>query len=216
MLDVEICLLWDVCHRVLSPRALFSRGDFMKSLSLGQQWIVFLLALLILGLLYLRFGPAFRSMPPEEVYKEFVVELSGAVTHPGVHLFRYPPTIAEVIGRSGGFQGRLPHDGDPLSDVLETGTLITVTREPSGTTRMTLGRMEAKKLLIFSIPLDLNRTSVEDLCRVPGIGTSLAQEIVAYRERRRGFRSIEELKHVSGVSEKRWMTLRAYLTVLHP
>ena len=188
----------------------------MKSLSLGQQWIVFLLALLILGLLYLRFGPALRSVPPEEVYKEFVVEVSGAVTHPGVRLFRHPPTIAEVIGSAGGFQERLPQSGDPLSDVLETGTLITVTREPSGTTRVTLGRMEAKKLLIFSIPLDLNRASVEDLCRVPGIGTSLAQGIVAYRARRRGFRSIEELKNVSGVSEKEWMTLRSYFTVVQP
>ena len=188
----------------------------MKSLSLGQQWIVFLLVLLILGLLYLRFGPALRSMPPEEVYKEFVVEVSGAVTHPGVHLFRYPPTIAEVIGRAGGLQEKLPHETPPFSDVLETGTLIRVTKDPSGTTRITVERMEAKKLLVFSIPLDLNRTSVEDLCRVPGIGTSLAQEIVAYRERRRGFRSIEELKHVSGVSEKKWMTLRPYLTVVQP
>ena len=216
MLVIDICLLLGACHRVLSPVPLFSRGDSMKFLSLSQQWILFLLTLLILGLLYLRFGPALRSAPPEEVYNEFVVEVSGAVVNPGIHLFRYPPTIAEVIGRAGGFQERLPYDGTPLSEVLETGTLITVTREPSGTTRMTLGRMEAKRLLVFSIPLDLNRASVEDLCRVPGIGESLAQKIVAYRERRRGFRSIEELQHVSGVSEKKWMTLRSYFTVVQP
>ncbi|MDO9350998.1 MAG: helix-hairpin-helix domain-containing protein, partial [Deltaproteobacteria bacterium] len=34
---------------------------------------------------------------------------------------------------------------------------------------------------------------MEDLCLIPGIGESLAREIITYRERRKRFRSVEEL-----------------------
>ncbi len=78
---------------------------------------------------------------------------------------------------------------------------------------MTLGRMEAKKLLVFSIPLNLNRVSVEDLCLVPGVGEPLAREIVTYRDRRKGFRSVEELKNVKGIGETKMDAIRNYFTV---
>jgi len=76
-----------------------------------------------------------------------------------------------------------------------------------------LGTMEARKLLVFSLPLDLNRATSEDLCLVPGVGESLANEVVAYRERRGSFRSIEELKHVKGIGDKKYLTLKPFLTV---
>jgi competence protein ComEA len=79
--------------------------------------------------------------------------------------------------------------------------------------KIKLGRMEARKLLVFSIPLDLNRVSAEDLSLIPGIGESLAQEILAYRERRRGFRSVEELKNVKGMGEKKWRAIKSFLFV---
>ena len=79
--------------------------------------------------------------------------------------------------------------------------------------KIRLGRMEANKLLALSIPLDLNRVSVEDLCLIPGIGESLAREIVTYRERRKGFRSVDELKNVKGIGDKKWKDLKIYFLV---
>ena len=76
-----------------------------------------------------------------------------------------------------------------------------------------MGRMEAKKLIVFSIPLNLNRVSVEDLCLVPGIGEPLAREIVTYRDRRKGFRSVEELKNIKGIGDAKWHTIKTYFIV---
>ena len=73
--------------------------------------------------------------------------------------------------------------------------------------------MAANKLLVFSIPLDLNRVSMEDLCLIPGIGESLAQEIITYRERRKGFRSVEELKNVKGIGEKKYQVFKEYFVI---
>ena len=138
-------------------------------------------------------------------------------------------------------------DIPPTSEILETGTLLTISREFSKVSvsplhpsplpigekekdlikgehggikhdeiKIKIDRMAANKLLVFSIPLDLNRASMEDLCLIPGIGASLAQEIITYREKRRAFRSVEELKEVKGIGGKKWKAIRDFFTVTHP
>jgi competence protein ComEA len=190
----------------------------MKHFSLSQQWILSLLAFLILSLLYFRFYHPSLPSPSEEVYREVVIEVTGEVRTPGIQLFREAPTLRSVLEKAGGFQEASLQGNDSLSEPLETGTLVTVARRkfqegPNDEIRVTLGRMEAKKLIVFSIPLDLNRASVEDLCLVPGIGEPLAREIVTTRERRKGFRSVEELKDIKGIGDAKWHAMRTYFTV---
>jgi competence protein ComEA len=72
--------------------------------------------------------------------------------------------------------------------------------------------MAANKLLVFSIPLNLNHVSVEELCLIPGVGESLAQEIIAHREKRKGFRSVDELRNVKGIGEKKYNAIKGFLT----
>lgn len=202
----------------------------MKYFSLGQQWILFLLALFILCILYSKFYYHPLSTPPEEIVKEVVVEVLGEVRNPGIHIFQNSPTLIEAIEKAGGLKEPALFESSS-SEVLETGTLLTVVKESQaippfsplekgfyggikqGVIKIKLGRMGANKLLVFSVPLDLNRVSVEDLCLIPGIGESLAQEIVTYRERRRGFRSIEELKNVKGIGEKKFNSFKAFFVV---
>ena len=208
---------------------------FMKHFSLGQQRILFIFAILILAILYFRFYRHPLSPPEEEIYKEIVVEVLGEVRNPGIHLFQNPPTVREAIEKAGGLKEAALFDTDSFSETLETGTLLTIHPSPlphgereqgegpllkegmkgikQEEIKIKLGRMEARKLLVFSIPLDLNRVSAEDLSLIPGIGESLAQEILAYREKRRGFRSVEELKNVKGVGEKKLRTFKPFFFV---
>ncbi len=202
----------------------------MKYFSLPQQWVLLGIALLLLGSLY--FG--FFYHPPfpvsENAAKEVVVEVLGEVRSPGVCLFENPPTLREAINRAGGLKETARFDILSSTEILETGTLITVTREfsqpaPPGPftkekqretkqpgIKIKISRMAANKLLVFSIPLDLNRVSEEDLCLIPGIGESLAQEIIAYRDRRKGFRSVRDLRNVKGIGEKKYRNLEGFFT----
>ena len=183
-----------------------------KHLSLGQQKVLFLLAILVLAALYYKFH--FRPpFAPAEVHNETVLEVSGEIQKPGVYIFKIPPTLIEVLEKAGGLKESTRFDGAQWSEVLETGTLLNVSNESPKEVKITLGRMEARKLLVFSIPLDLNRASADDLRLIPGIGDSLAREIVTYRERRRGYRSVEELKNVKGIEEKKYQSLKTFFTV---
>lgn len=187
----------------------------MRYLSLGQQRILLVLALLMLTLLYVRF----HHKPPssrEQVLKEWVIEVSGEVQQPGIFLFEKPPSLKETLDRAGGLEETV-RSGDPIfSEILETGTSLFVHKTADQSYKAKIGRMEANKLLVFSIPLDLNRVSAEDLCLIPGIGESLASEILAYRERRKGFGSREDLKNVKGIGEKKYQSMKRFFTVRPP
>lgn len=51
--------------------------------------------------------------------------------------------------------------------------------------------------------LDLNRATQGDLEELPGIGAVLAERILAYRDRVGGFSTVEELKNVEGIGDKK-------------
>jgi competence protein ComEA len=206
----------------------------MRYFSLPQQWVLLGIALLLLGCLHFGFLYHPPSPSSEEPVKEVVVEVSGEVRNPGVYLFQTPPTLKEAVNRAGGLKETARFDILSSSEILETGTLLTVTKESSQIApphplsneksgqmkqqgiKIKIGRMAANKLLVFSVPLDLNRVSAEDLCLIPGIGQSLAQKVIAYRERRKGFRSVEDLRNVKGIGEKKWKAMKNFFTVTRP
>jgi competence protein ComEA len=62
-------------------------------------------------------------------------------------------------------------------------------------------------------PIDLNTADSTALEAVPGIGKSLSQRIVAFRDKNGPFQSVDDLLKVQGVGEKSIQKLRPYLTV---
>ena len=196
---------------LLTPPSAICHSQLFKYFTLSQQRILLITAIFILAALYFRFYD--HPLPPlsKEIAREFVVEVSGEVLNPGIYIFHNPPTLKEAVEKAGGLKGDALLEATLSSEVLETGTLIAVGKESD--IKITLGRMQAHKLLVFSIPLDINRASMEDFCLIPGIGESLAREIVIYRERRKGFRSIEELKNVKGIGETKWKNFKTFFFV---
>ena len=61
---------------------------------------------------------------------------------------------------------------------------------------------------ILLLVINLNTATAKELETLPGIGPALAQRIVAFREKRRGFKRVEELLAVPGISEKKWKAIR--------
>jgi competence protein ComEA len=70
-----------------------------------------------------------------------------------------------------------------------------------------------KEIAILLLVLHLNTASVEQLERLPGVGPALAKRIVEFREKKGGFKRLEELLAVPGVSEKKWKAMREYLVL---
>ena len=61
--------------------------------------------------------------------------------------------------------------------------------------------------------LNLNTATKEQLKTINGIGDAFAERIIAYRDSHGGFQSVEELKNISGIGEKRYAQWSPYFTV---
>ena len=61
--------------------------------------------------------------------------------------------------------------------------------------------------------ININTASKEALMELDGIGETLAQRIIDYRETYGGFDSIEEIQQVSGIGDKRYAAIKDYITV---
>ncbi len=62
-------------------------------------------------------------------------------------------------------------------------------------------------------PLNLNTATVAQLEALPGIGKSVAERILQYREKRGGFKKVEDLMNVRGIGEKSFLKLKPLITV---
>ncbi|NYE56295.1 ComEA family DNA-binding protein, partial [Carboxydothermus ferrireducens] len=53
----------------------------------------------------------------------------------------------------------------------------------------------------------------EELDKLPGVGPATAAKIIEYREQNGPFATIEDLKKVKGIGDKKFETLKDYITV---
>ncbi len=61
--------------------------------------------------------------------------------------------------------------------------------------------------------INLNTCTVDDLVSVDGIGETRAKAIISYREKIGGYKSVEEIKNISGIGDATYESLAPYLTV---
>lgn len=61
--------------------------------------------------------------------------------------------------------------------------------------------------------VNINKSSIEELTTISGIGESKAKAIIEYRTANGPFKSIEEIKNVSGIGDKLYDKIKAYITV---
>lgn len=153
------------------------------------------------------------AVPPTTVGNVVVVHVAGAVVTPGVVELPAGSRVIDAIEAAGG--GTLVADFDQLNLAakLVDGERVLVPKlgqvapiDP--TTDSSAGSSSAS-----AGPINLNTATAAQLEELPGIGPALAAAIIDERDRRGGFRSINELREVRGIGEKRFADLRDHVTV---
>lgn len=64
---------------------------------------------------------------------------------------------------------------------------------------------------VIADKININDAPVEVFAILPGLNQSLAQKIVAYRDEHGPFKSVDELRNVNGIGEKKLNAIRKYI-----
>jgi competence protein ComEA len=147
-------------------------------------------------------GPAAASPSRRrDTARDLYVHVAGAVRRPG--LIRVPPDtrVAAALERAGGPTRRADLTLVNLAARVQDGQQVVV--PVRGASPAATGSAE-----LPGAQLHLSTATAEQLDQVDGIGPTLAERIVEYRDAHGGVRSIDELAEVDGIGEKRLTTLR--------
>ncbi|MER6200417.1 ComEA family DNA-binding protein [Streptomyces sp. NPDC001586] len=140
-----------------------------------------------------------------------VVDVSGKVRDPGVRRLPAGSRVEDALAAAGGVRPGTDTTGLNRARVLVDGEQVLVgapAQPPPGGTVAGAGPGPGPGPGPAPGPLSLGSATVAQLDGLPGVGPVLAQHIVDFRTARGGFRSVEELRQVDGIGERRFADLR--------
>ncbi|KAF2780171.1 membrane-bound DNA-binding protein [Streptomyces sp. OM5714] len=139
---------------------------------------------------------------------EIVVDVGGKVRKPGVHSLPAGSRVEDALRAAGGVKPGTKTDGLNRARFLVDGEQVMVGASapapPPGPGTASGGQAGAGP----AAPVSLNTATTDQLDTLPGVGPVLAQHIIDYRTQHGGFRSVDELREVNGIGERRFADLR--------
>lgn len=147
--------------------------------------------------------PGTTEDDPHMVY----VYVCGAVRDPGVVEVPEGSRAEEALRLAGGMTAEADLFYVNLAETVTDGQkLYFPTAEEAGA-------LEAVVKAAEEGLVNINTASVEELCALPGIGTSRAADIVRYREKNGAFQTKEDIMKVSGIKQNAYDKLCDKITV---
>lgn len=139
---------------------------------------------------------------------EVVVHVAGAVERPGVYRLPTGSRVADAVALA------VPRE-DALLDLLNLAELLTDQKKIVVLGEGDLEKMQSGELAGLAASgrsvldsgtgkININTAGQAELETLPGIGPSLAQRIIEYRETNGPFLTVEDIKNVSGIGDKRY------------
>ncbi|WP_256099424.1 helix-hairpin-helix domain-containing protein [Streptococcus agalactiae] len=150
----------------------------------------------------------------DKVSNQVTVDVKGAVNHPGVYSLPSQSRVTDAIKRAGGLSNLADSKSVNLAQKLQDETVIyvaqkgekiTVVEEEKANNIATQGNSKGK--------INLNKADLSSLQTISGVGAKRVQDILDYRDSQGGFKTIDDLKNVSGIGEKTLEKLRQDVTI---
>ena len=209
-------------------------GDHMKQIILSHKWIIIILCILV-GIYFLwpiitegstimpdssvlaadtskvnstanhdsNSIPTNNDAVPNDEENTVIVYVTGAIQSPGLYKVSSRSTIGDVIKEAG---GALPY-GDVesinLAENVQSGQHIHIRFNFHGN----------PESLLRNQKVNINTATIKELDSLPGIGPTMAKRIDEYRQSKGTFTSIEDIKHVKGISDGVFKKLRDKITI---
>ena len=153
---------------------------------------------------------------------KIIVHVSGAVKQEGIVELEENSRVADAIELAGGVREDAYMKDVNLAELLEDGMKIYIPSKEEvenqkesgnyvGNTNTSNKNTTDKNDLNSKV--NINTATKEELDTLPGIGESTANKIINYREENGKFKSIEEIKEVSGIGDSKFEQIKDLIEI---
>lgn len=158
----------------------------------------------------------------EEEDEEIVVHVAGAVKRNGIVKVAPNSRIDDVIEAAGGITERADLSNVNLAYIVSDGQKIYIPSLDEGDTESKINTIITEGAGIAIVGendgqdedlVNINKASLTELITIPGIGEALGSRIIEYRTTVGSFKTIEDIKNVSGIGDAKFNTMKKYITV---
>ncbi|MGA5038155.1 helix-hairpin-helix domain-containing protein [Streptomyces capoamus] len=141
---------------------------------------------------------------------EIVVDVSGKVREPGIRRLPAGARVADALRAAGGVRPGVSTEGLNRARFLVDGeqVVVGIPAGAPGRPGPAAGPLPATTGTGPTAPVSLTTATQDQLETLPGVGPVLAQHIIDYRTQHGGFRSVDELREVNGIGDRRFTDLR--------
>ena len=141
---------------------------------------------------------------------KIVVHIEGEVEKPGVYELKKDSRVYDAIDAAGGLLKDADRRRINLAKKIIDEEYIYIANKNEEDIEIRYrdnlliptGTIENTNLI------NINRANIMELKELPGIGDVLAGRIIEYRNEKGGFKSIEEIKNVNGIGDKRFSDIK--------
>ncbi len=163
----------------------------------------------------------------EEETKCVYIHVCGAVMMPGVYQLAAGSRVYDAVQAAGGFAECADESYVNQAQELPDGAKLVIPTKEEADDSVQLGivtqdhvnsaggseGIEAGSVVAEDGRININTATVEELCKIPGIGATRAAAIVAYREDQGSFKSPEDIMQVSGIKEGTYGKIKDSISV---
>lgn len=160
--------------------------------------------------------------PIEEEKKEakVMVDIKGEVNNPGCYEVSKDLRVQDIIELAGGLKEGASTDNINLSSKIFDEMVIVINKKEDvvtavETTPKVTVNNSSPSVSVNVTPgkVSINTAGVEELSTLNGIKEARAKKIIEYRETNGPFKSIEEIKNVSGIGDSIFAKIKDSITL---
>lgn len=155
-----------------------------------------------------------------EEAEKIIVHITGGVKKQGVVEVKENSRINDAIEAAGGITEKADLSDVNLAYKIEDGQklYIPIKGDKKEEKENVVTEEAGKNVLdieedINVTYIDINKASAAQLEKIPGIGSQTAQKIIEYRTQNGKFRTIEDIKNVSGIGDAKFETIKKFIRV---